>query len=87
MTINEAIRILDIGVKGEMPSRLNSALTQTQANEIVRRGLGPRSIDHRGNLTPLYEKRVYQAALDMRRPSEQAKTVIRMAALAEANAS
>lgn len=81
MTKDEALQILDIGVKGELPSRLNRGLTQTQASDIVRKGLQPAAFDHTGHLKPLYEKRVYQVALDMKRPSEQAKMVIRIEAL------
>jgi hypothetical protein len=80
MTISEAEKLLAIAPRDERKSRINPALTRKQATEIIEAGLvgleakvkwGDREFDK------LRELRVYQAACDLRRPSQKSRDQIR----------
>ena len=71
MTLQEANTLLDTAPVGDKPSRINRCLTQTQAVEIIRKGInsGPRALgDDKINLDPLMEKRVWQVVRNQVRP-------------------
>ena len=80
MNIDEAEKLLAIAPRDDRQSRINPALTRRQATEIIEKGLtglegrarwGNREFDR------LRELRIYQAACDLRRPSQKSKDKIR----------
>lgn len=71
MTLQEANALLDTAPLSDNPSRINKAITQAQAVEIVRKGInaGPRALAADGiNLDPTMEKRVHQVTRNQSRP-------------------
>ena len=70
MNINDAKNMLAGAVVTDRPSRLNPAMTEIQARDIVLRGLSPRACEEDGvTLIPLYEKRVLQVCQNRKRPA------------------
>ena len=70
MTIPQAMDLLnDAALTATAgPSRINPALTELQAIEIIRKGIGPRVVYGEGQLIPIFEKRVHQVCRNRVRP-------------------
>ena len=80
VTVDEAEKLLAIAPRDDRPSRINPQLTRREAVDIIEKGLvgiegrarmGDRHFDR------LRELRIYQAACDMRRPSQKSRDRIR----------
>lgn len=67
MNVQQALELLDAAPRGDGPSRINSIMTQTQAVELIRKGVmgWPAS---RPELSDLFEKRVHQVCQNQVRP-------------------
>ena len=69
MTAKEAIEMLEGAPCSEKPSRVNPRLSERQVVDIIGKGLDEKPDDW--TLSHLYEKRIYQAVRNQRRPRYQ----------------
>ncbi len=63
MTKEEALELLKTAPQSNKSSKVNPGLTEAHVTEIVREGLPD------GDLSRLFEKRVWQAVKNQKRPS------------------